>query len=482
MRVGFVWALVGVVAASSSSLATDTTVRGAALRLRVQKRAPAGSAVVRLVDAAIAPPFDDPRTGAVLTLNAGAAAGQCALTVELPAAGWRRLGRGRADRGWRYRDRAGRAQGIRRVLVRPGRIAVEAGGTAWPCGAGVPARLPVSVVLRLGRQRWCGAFGGAVSANRSGRFVARRAPPPAACPDVDLTLVNLNILHGLSCPPGTDACRWPERAALLLDWIEAAGCPDVVTLQEVRTRQDAGLRAALPETCGGAYTALSGEGEGMILTRVPTVAVDEVPLDGGFRSVLHARLDHPSGPVDVYTTHLAARLDGAREPCAAGCPAACLAAGAATRRDCQGVQVAALAESRSDPAGVAVVAGDFNEAPGSFVHARFVENGWLDTHLAAGNAECDPSNGLGCTSGRADDALAQLESPVNHQVERIDFVFATPRAGCRIEPAGDADGDGTTTGPFANRPNPFAPACGPAPLPICWPSDHGGAQLDFVCG
>ena len=39
----------------------------------------------------------------------------------------------------------------------------------------------------------------------------------------------------------------------------------------------------------------------------------------------------------------------------------------------------------------------------------------------------------------------------------------------------------TTTGLFASEPNPFASACGPAPPPICWPSDHAGTALNLSC-
>jgi endonuclease/exonuclease/phosphatase family metal-dependent hydrolase len=185
--------------------------------------------------------------------------------------------------------------------------------------------------------------------------------------------------------------------------------------------------------------------------------------------------------VEVFTTHLAATSDGARRPCQDDCPAECVAAGAGTLRECQAVQVARPAEARTSRAALAVIAGDFNEQPGSFVHREFTRRGWADTHLSAGNPECDPESGVGCTSGRDDETLDELESSTSNEVERIDFVFVTPRPGCRVEPAGDPDGDGTATGLFADRPNPFAPVCGPAPAPVCWPSDHVGAQLDLEC-
>jgi endonuclease/exonuclease/phosphatase family metal-dependent hydrolase len=338
----------------------------------------------------------------------------------------------------------------------------------------------------LGGQRWCAAFGGAVTVNRPGLFLARNAPAPAACPDGDVTLANLNVLHGLFCPAGTDSCRFPERAALLFQWLEAAGCPDVVTLQEVREAQVPVLRAALPRVCGGAYEAVYDAtnrfDDAMVLTRVPAFDVEIVRLVGNFRNVLRARLDHPAGPVEVFTTHLAASADGAGVPCGADCPAECVAAGAATRRECQAVQVTRLVEARAGQAALALIAGDFNEPPGSFVHRELTWRGRADSHVAAGNPECDPATGVGCTSGRQDETLAELESPASNEVERIDYVFVTPRPGCRIEPAGDPDGDGTATGLFADRPNPFGSTCGPAPAPSCWPSDHVGAQLDLECG
>jgi hypothetical protein len=135
----------------------------------------------------------------------------------------------------------------------------------------------------------------------------------------------------------------------------------------------------------------------------------------------------------------------------------------------------------------AVVTGDFNESPGSFVYHQIVDRGWADTYIAAGNPECNPGTGVGCTSGRADEDLSELESSASNEVERIDYAFLIPplpTAFCAgiIEPSGDGDGDGTATRIFADDPNPFAPMCGPLPDPICWPSDHEGVQVDLNCG
>jgi len=150
----------------------------------------------------------------------------------------------------------------------------------------------------------------------------------------------------------------------------------------------------------------------------------------------------------------------------------------------QAVQMAAFIEETHDPALVGIVAGDFNERPGSFVYEQFVGRGWRDAYLVAGNPECDPATGVGCTSGREDEGLSGLESPASGETARIDFVFVIPPAdppacAAAILPPGD-DGSGTRL--FADQSNPFAPSCGPAPQAICWPSDHVGVQLALACG
>jgi len=480
-------ALAALVLTARGAVAADVVAGGDLLRLRAAAhKLERRGATVRLQDAAITAPFADPRTdGATLVVHGGSSADQCFVRARLPGPGWKPIRGDGAHRGWRYRDRRGNAAGVRRVIVRPGKISVAARGAAWPCTLGVPERLPVTVVLGVAEQRWCGAFGGTVAVNEPGLFRARGASPPVACPDGDVTVADLNILHGLFCPAATDNCRFPDRAALFLQWVTASGCPDVVTLQEVREVQVSTLVAELPSVCGGAYDAiydpLNRIDDAMILSRVPLLGLEIVPLYGNFRNVLHARLDHPLGPIDVFTTHLASGSDGAQNPCAAGCPTECVAAGATTVRQCQGVQVARLVEARHVDSTPAIIAGDFNEDPASFVYTQFTGRGWPDTYLAAGNPECDPGTGIGCTSGRDDVSLTQLESPASNEVERIDFIFATPAPGCRIEATGDPDGDGTSTDLFADQANPFAPTCGPAPAPICWPSDHVGVQLDLEC-
>jgi endonuclease/exonuclease/phosphatase family metal-dependent hydrolase len=310
----------------------------------------------------------------------------------------------------------------------------------------------------------------------------------------DVTVAQLNILHGTSGMCNQLAnCRLADRIDLLYKSILVAGCPDVVTLQEVWSGALPLLRDGAGSTCPFTYEVRVvnpdrlGPDESAILSRYPILSIESQPLFPGFRKAVHAVIDHPLGALDVYTTHLASGSDGATVSCIgpAPCPEACLLAGAQTRRDCQGVQMAEYVEStRGD--GPVIVTGDLNSTPDSFVYDTFVDLGWKDAYLAAGNPECDPASGRGCTSGRQDENLSQLESPASNESERIDYIFVVRsqngfRCTHRIDTPEDRDGDGTATRLFADEPNPFARVCGAAPLPICWPSDHEGVQLDLNC-
>jgi len=320
----------------------------------------------------------------------------------------------------------------------------------------------------------------------------------AACSDAprvggtaDVTLANLNFLHGLFCPEGSDDCRLPDRTALLFDFVAARGCPDVVTLQEIWPPSVALMEPYLVSACPFTYALVRGErrtdvDDEAVLSRYPVLAVAQRTLFPRFRRVLHVRVAHPRGELDVYTTHLGSSADGGPQPCGADCPAECVAAGAVTIRDCQAVQMGAFIDETHDPDLLGLVSGDFNETPGSFVYRQFTGRGFVDAYLAAGNPECDPATGTGCTSGRTDEDLGELESPVSNETSRIDFVFVIAPAdpatcAAHIVPSG-RDGPGSGTRLFADEPNPFAPSCGATPLPICWPSDHVGVQVALACG
>lgn len=304
----------------------------------------------------------------------------------------------------------------------------------------------------------------------------------------DLTVASLNILHGLQCPTETDQCRVQDRVDLFFRWVTSAGCPDVVAVQEVLGERVAGLideDAAV--ACPFPYRKVSQVFQMVILSRYEAESTSSVVLHGGIRMVSHARLNHPLGLVDVFTTHLAAGIDRGSDPCGPECPEECVAAGAQSNRDCQAVQVVDFVRRTHDLPTPAIITGDFNARPDTFVYRYFIEAGWADAYLAAGNPECAPATGVGCTSGREDEDLSDLESPEDGTDHRIDYAFVIPPAAeeipCEpaIDSAEDDDGDGFATQIFANDPNPFADGCGPLPDAICWPSDHKGMQVDVNC-
>jgi endonuclease/exonuclease/phosphatase family metal-dependent hydrolase len=305
-----------------------------------------------------------------------------------------------------------------------------------------------------------------------------------------ITAADLNFLHGIFCPPASDRCRLPDRVELLVDFIRERGCPDVVTLQEIWPPSLELIESRLARICPFAYQAVLGPvrtnvDDELVLSRYPVLSVEQQVLYGRFRKVLLTRIDHPIGPLDVFSTHLASGSDGGPQPCGAECPPECVAAGAINVRDCQAVQMALFIEQQHDVPTPGLIAGDFNDEPGSFVYQQFVGRGWRDVYLAAGNPECNRQTGVGCTSGREDEDLVALESPALGEDERIDFIFLIPAAGgsgCipRILPADAGGGAGTRL--FADVPNPLASTCGPLPEAICWPSDHVGVQVALACG
>jgi endonuclease/exonuclease/phosphatase family metal-dependent hydrolase len=473
------------------------------LKVRASQSNPARRSLVyrSATDTAITPPFTDPAGGASLLVFASNATGECRLEALLPAAKWKAIRNDGPNRGWRYRDPSGAVAGIRRVEIRSspngGRIVVKARGSNLPCGLQAASQsVPVAVVLRLGDTRYCASFGGSVSQNETGSFISENAGPAAECPDDDFTVANLNALHGVACAPATAMCRLADRIDLLGQWIVERGCPDAVALQEVFdfptssmvTLVQDNLLDICPFTYEVAYLKLNTIDDSLVLSRHPILSSQAQILHGNFRNVLHVRVDHPIGIVDLFSTHLASGSDFGSSPCNVQipCPQECIDAGAVTVRDCQAVQLAALAAAQHDGDAPAVIVGDFNAEPFSFVYNQMVNAGWTDTHLAAGNLECVPATGVGCTSGREDSDLSDLEaSPLNVD-RRIDYVFLIPpgpTSTCSgmLDSAADADADGIGTRLFADEANPFAVPCGASPDPICWVSDHTGVQADVNC-
>jgi hypothetical protein len=125
--------------------------------------------------------------------------------------------------------------------------------------------------------------------------------------------------------------------------------------------------------------------------------------------------------------------------------------------------VVALADSNATEDSVVVIGGDLNAPADSATIAAIQGAGFVDTHLEAGNPECDPETGEQCTSGRIDDAMTDLEDPESLQSERIDFLFLGGDRDCEpVDPTGLFNGE-------------------PADGDLAFPSDHTGVEATLRC-
>ena len=345
--------------------------------------------------------------------------------------------------------------------------------------------------------------------------------------DTSVTVVNLNVLHGFDCDsPETDTqqCRVRERIALLADYLMAEQCPDLVTLQEVINSDFAPtaqgqpvesilalIEAQLPKleaVCGFNYrivykplltVAISEVDEELILSRYPVLQTGTRILYGPLynevtgallfaRHVLHARIDHPSGEVDVYNTHLASGSDFATSICDGDfCPTEC--DNSDTVRACQAKQLVLYVEQTRGPQNLALVAGDFNAVPDSSEYRTMINRGWLDSHLAADEPECNSITGRGCTSGRGS-SLQSIESPALNVRRRIDYIFVALPLDNTVCDTSKKNGQQQaipgrytieSAGLFAGEPNSFKQTCGSAPNPLCWVSNHSGNKARLLC-
>lgn len=296
-----------------------------------------------------------------------------------------------------------------------------------------------------------------------------------------LRVVNYNILHGIFCGDGSD-CQAPDRVDLFLRQLEEARCPEVVGLQEVNDNLRTLLAARAPTVCGGRYRPVFADSEGVdreyVLTTLRARRPEVVSLAGRFRSASRVELTSAIGPVVLVVTHQdgdavfpVCRSDLARYRCPEPCPEG------TTYPTCQTIVGERLAERGGSKRTTRIYMGDFNVEPGSPRHAALLANGWIDTHLAAGNPECDRATGAQCTAGRDDKSIAALKDPSARQYERIDFIFVKPAKGCTpvFDPVTDADGNGLGTGLFAATP------AGDGPGGLVWPSDHTAVSMDLRC-
>ncbi|MCY3650473.1 MAG: hypothetical protein F4Y99_13355 [Acidimicrobiaceae bacterium] len=274
--------------------------------------------------------------------------------------------------------------------------------------------------------------------------------------------VSQNILHGVGCSLDSDSCAVTERVALFMDQLVAAGCPELVSVQEANERI-VGLMEAGVDACGYevVWDGDPGLDREVVLTTLEVVGAQRRVLADRFRSAYLVRVASPIGVVDFLTTHLASGSDD-RACSVELCPPPCDPAG--SLRTCQARQVLEFAREAAVPGGATVVGGDLNDIAGSPTLAVFEEASFVDSHLAAGHPECDAATGAGCTAGRDDTTLADMADPASLQHRRIDYLlFSAPGRDCAV-----AGG----TGLFNAK---------PAPGELAFPSDHTGVALALVC-
>jgi hypothetical protein len=300
----------------------------------------------------------------------------------------------------------------------------------------------------------------------------------------DLTIVDLNVLHGLAldgaCPPETESCQAAARLDILWEQIEDAACPDIVTLQEVGPAQIELLPQRVGDLCEGQYE-IASEWIGLpvevaILTSLPVLDHQGWRMSGINWAAQWAKVDTDLGAVEIVTAHFAssaepfACADG-EDYCVPFCPED------ARPGDCHPLEV--LDAFQADPPTVMqVVTGDLNRPIDDPRIQTLIDAGFVDAWTLAGNPECDPATGEGCTCCVGGEGpLAGLDEPDQVFGGRIDFVLARPPAPCELVADGpdDGDGDGTVTGPFAREPRSTAVAG------VFWSSDHSGVQADLSC-
>jgi endonuclease/exonuclease/phosphatase family metal-dependent hydrolase len=281
-------------------------------------------------------------------------------------------------------------------------------------------------------------------------------------------VVTQNLLHGVACPADSDDCDLPGRVGLFLRQLDEGGCPEIVGLQEANGKTVAQLEAGLDDVCGGAYEIVSDDDPGLdrevVLTSLPVLGQRRVRLAGPLRTALWVRVAADVGVVDFVTTHLASSSDD--RPCdRRTCPPPCDADGMVGA--CQGRQLLDFADEVATDDSVVVIGGDLNARPGEPAVQALVDGGYEDSHLAAGNPECDAETGAQCTSGRVDDAMTDLTDPASQQTERIDYLLlGGPRSCEAVDPTGLFNGE---------------PADPPGHGGLVFPSDHTGVEATIEC-
>lgn len=296
-------------------------------------------------------------------------------------------------------------------------------------------------------------------------------PPDRAADAAPLRVVTLNLLHGFFCPEATDSCQAPDRVQIFAEQVEAAGCPDLIGLQEIGTRLAELMPSILATLCEGEYemawAATDKVEQQMVLSRRPIIEEGHIELAHFPWEAYWVRVDAEQGPVEFLTAHFASSANN--PPCVpehGECPSLC-PPGMVTN-ECHAAQIVDFFAERTDSTTASIASGDFNAAPNSPTVRTLREAGFTDAWVAAGQPECDPQTHVGCTGGG--DEPEPFEGMDTEQGprfdERIDYVMVRPGPQCELRIDAEA---------FAAQPR-AAPLNG-----MWWPSDHAGVLAQLSC-
>ena len=281
----------------------------------------------------------------------------------------------------------------------------------------------------------------------------------------EFTILTLNIFHDLP------AYRHLERRCELIAEAIAARRPHVAALQEVLRATSTGdigakIRDRVNQLCGGKsyrldYVAADGAGEGEFSFDEGVALLSRVAPAGPAKTLKYAaqvelatevaghryrlpddrvalrrrfRLENGAS-VDIAVSHLTDRAE---------------AVGGAAVRTMQARELAAWAPAEGDTDSTLILAGDFNDVPGSETIAELSRAGFIDLHEAFGS-------GPGYTNDR-DDLELNAEHASHNQ--RIDYLM--------MRPAGRRTPEVSEVALFADRPHRQSDGT------WLWPSDHIG--------
>ena len=258
----------------STSQAHDAAIAVGGERIRVKTpRNPEKSrfrAVVKSVRLGL--PEHDPSTTTTWLLVRGY--GENADTsgrIVLDSSRWSPIRPRQGTKGYRYLDPSRASGGIRRVILKPGRMLFAGGGPNWPWTVGGD-HSSVWVHFGLEEESYCAAFGGVIEQNRTGLFRATTGQAPAACPSA--LCGNGEVEVDEACDDGNldddDGCtRYCETAECIGDEYEST----FAAIQELIFEQN----SCNNSVCHG---AAPGAGDLNLLSTAAYENLVDVPSNG----------------------------------------------------------------------------------------------------------------------------------------------------------------------------------------------------------